>query len=142
MRHIIGAVAIASVAWAQSPHVYRPELLDTWDGGLPKLLTGGSNSSGQPLFNIKPLTGSEPSTRQQEGRIPPSFPYPGCFFCPDVPVDDDEKWEAFDQFTTDWFIQHTRAANYEVELRDKCVFYTRNTIHRYGLSKGSMALAC
>lgn len=141
MRHVIAAVAMALVACAQSPHVYRPELLDTWDG-VPKSLGGGWNSSGRPLFHIKPL-GTDPFTKQQEARIPPSFPYPGCFFCPDAPVDWEGKFEAFETFTTDWFIQHTRAANYQVELRDKCVFYTRSTkVLGDDLSRGATSLAC
>lgn len=142
MRHVIAAVAIALVACAQSPHVYRPELLDTWDG-VPKSLGGGLNSSGRPLFHIKPL-GTDPFTNQQEARIPPSFPYPGCFFCPDVPVDEDAELDAFEVFTTDWFIQHTRAANYQVELRDKCVFYTTRTVFHatYDISRGATSLAC
>lgn len=140
MRHAIAAVAIALVACAQSPHVYRPELLDTWDG-VPKSLGGGLNSSGRSLFHIKPLL-TDPSTKQQEGRIPPSFPYPECFFCPkNVDTARDELNE-FRRFTTERFIELRRPGNYEVELRDKCVFYTRNTTHRSGLSRGSTELAC
>ena len=149
MKFVVGLLAISSVVWGQSPHVFRGNKNPRLDvqvhqlsiGGATKLSSNGSTELYQPLNAFSKRQGTEPTPEEQEGRRPPLFPMPSCFWCPTEEEFNGDGWALLAKFTTDEFQRRTRAQ--ASDLRDTCMFYTK-PIHTPpdALSRQATQLAC
>lgn len=142
MRVLAAFLATALTAWAQSPHVYRGNKLPSFSVRGEKLTIEHPETNASAHVNhLFGRQGTDPSGREQEGRRPPLFPLPSCFWCPPQPLLQGDGWRLLEQFTTDEFERRTRAS--VADLRDTCIFYTRAVTNpAQPLSKRATQLAC
>jgi len=156
MRLLIGLVAAAWFAAAQSPHVFRSApgrgSRAKFEGRVVEFSIGGNvvkrdteNIAGSSLFKrnstlqkrVDPLD----PTPDEQSQGQPMFKNPACIRCPNSR--DLKTPEGILQiYTTDYFKREILAK--DDELHDKCIFYTRGTnpLGPPKLSRAATQLAC
>ncbi|KAJ9143040.1 hypothetical protein NKR23_g6753 [Pleurostoma richardsiae] len=148
MQFVIISLGLAFVAWAQSPHVFPPkkagleiQVHHLSIGGATKLGSNGSTELDLPFGAFSKRQGTDPTPQEQEGRRPPLFPTPNCFWCPTKADLEGDASDLLEKFTTEEFMRRTRAQ--AADLRDTCMFYTR-TVQQPpdSLSRMATQLAC
>ncbi|OTA63986.1 hypothetical protein K449DRAFT_432485 [Hypoxylon sp. EC38] len=83
----------------------------------------------------------DPTPREQECRRPPTFPMPGCLWCPKPAVLNGDPQRLLATFTTDEFKRRTRAEL--SDLVDTCMFYSKTAFSPpRALSRVATQLAC
>ena len=155
---VVGVLAsTASLALAQSPHVYRRSPEPVPEVQLHHGIIGGIGDQGSrngfglniwntSLFRRADLPDGDPTGGEQEKGRPPFFPRPSCLWCPSKQAEGDPQ-ALLRLFTTERFIENLRAQRLPgdsfPDLHDKCMFYTKAVSPgQRALSRIATQLAC